>query len=69
MDSERDLRELLEWLGHFDLDALLKEITIDLDAFLKEIIEAPVPFIDFEPQPRKPRKTRTKKTPDTLKKT
>ena len=45
---EKELRELL--------DSLMSE---NLDELLKEIMEAPLPFIDYEPIP-KARRTRRK---------
>ena len=46
---EKELRELL--------DSLMSE---NLDELLKEIMEAPLPFIDYEPIPMA-RRTRKKK--------
>ena len=46
---ETEIRELL--------DSLMRE---NLDDLLKEIMEAPLPFIDYEPTP-KARKTRKRK--------
>jgi len=46
---EKEIRELL--------DSLMRE---NLDDLLKEIMEAPLPFIDYEPTP-KARKTRKRK--------
>jgi hypothetical protein len=46
---EKEIRELL--------DSLMRE---NLDDLLKEIMEAPIPFIDYEPTP-KARRTRRKK--------
>ena len=50
---EREIRELLDSIAREPLEDLLKAIT-----------EAPIPFIDYEPTP-KPRKTRTKRAPET----
>jgi hypothetical protein len=46
-----ELLELWDAVGGFQLDELLIEIT-----------EAPIPFIDFEPEGQKPRKNRNKNT-------
>jgi hypothetical protein len=47
---EKEIRELLDALERFSIEDLIKEI-----------IEAPLPFIDYEPTP-KPRRTRKKKS-------
>jgi hypothetical protein len=49
---EREIRELLDSLERFSIEDLMKEI-----------MEAPLPFIDYEPTPkaRRTRKKRVKK--------
>ena len=51
MSKHAELLELWDAVGGFQLDELLIEIT-----------EAPIPFIDFEPEGREPRKKRYKNT-------
>ena len=46
---EKEIRELLDSLERFSIENLMKEI-----------MEAPLPFIDYEPTP-KPRRTRKRK--------
>ena len=47
MMKHAELLELWDAVGGFQLNELLREIT-----------EAPIPFIDFEPEGREPRKKR-----------
>ena len=51
MIKHAELLELWDAVGGFQLNELLIEIT-----------EAPIPFIDFEPEGREPRKRRYKNT-------
>jgi hypothetical protein len=51
MMKHAELLELWDAVGGFQLNELLREIT-----------EAPIPFIDFEPEGREPRRRRSKNT-------
>jgi hypothetical protein len=53
---EKEIRELLDSLERFSIENLMKEI-----------MEAPLPFIDYEPTP-KPRRTRKKRVSANCKK-